>query len=80
MCMTSMCCMIRFSYNNSVDQVDDTVGNLAGGRYYNKESVAAVTLGMGTDATYVEPADAALQWHGPSPKLGEMVSDYDTCI
>ncbi|CAB4283983.1 unnamed protein product [Prunus armeniaca] len=53
--------------------VDDTVGNLAGGRYYNKESVAAVTLAMGTDAAYVEPADAALQWHGPSPKLGEMV-------
>lgn len=56
------------------------MGNLAGGRYYNKESVAAVTLGMGTDATYVEPADAALQWHGPSPKLGEMVSEYDTSI
>ncbi|XP_004289383.1 PREDICTED: probable hexokinase-like 2 protein [Fragaria vesca subsp. vesca] len=53
--------------------VDDTVGTLAGGRYYNRESVAAITLGMGTDAAYVEPADAALQWHGPSPKLGEMV-------
>lgn len=36
--------------------------------------MAAITLGMGTDAAYVEPADAALQWHGPSPKLGEMVS------
>ncbi|CAN6542040.1 unnamed protein product [Malus baccata var. baccata] len=53
--------------------VDDTVGNLAGGRYYNRESVAAVTLAMGTDAAYVEPANAALQWHGPSPKLGDMV-------
>lgn len=64
-----------------LEQVDDTVGNLAGGRYYNKESVAAVTLAMGTDAAYVEPADAALQWHGPSPKLGEMViSVYFSCL
>lgn len=64
-----------------LEQVDDTVGNLAGGRYYNKESVAAVTLAMGTDAAYVEPADAALQWHGPSPKLGEMViSVYCSCL
>ncbi|KAL1569905.1 hexokinase [Salvia divinorum] len=34
--------------------VNDTIGHLAGGRYYNKESVAAVSLGMGTDVAYIE--------------------------
>ncbi|KAH7520367.1 hypothetical protein FEM48_Zijuj08G0136400 [Ziziphus jujuba var. spinosa] len=53
--------------------VDDTVGHLAGGRYYNRESVAAVSLGMGTNAAYVEPAEAVSHWHGPSPTSGEMV-------
>ncbi|GAV87484.1 Hexokinase_1 domain-containing protein/Hexokinase_2 domain-containing protein, partial [Cephalotus follicularis] len=53
--------------------VDDTIGNVAGGRYYNRESVAAVTLGMGTNAAYVEPAQSVFRWHGPLPKSGEMV-------
>ncbi|KAH6803627.1 hexolike 3 [Perilla frutescens var. frutescens] len=34
--------------------VNDTIGHLAGGRYYSKESVAAVSLGMGTDVAYIE--------------------------
>ncbi|KAG6397745.1 hypothetical protein SASPL_143930 [Salvia splendens] len=34
--------------------VNATIGHLAGGRYYNKESVAAVSLGMGSDVTYIE--------------------------
>ncbi|KAG8384214.1 hypothetical protein BUALT_Bualt04G0094700 [Buddleja alternifolia] len=35
--------------------VNDTIGNLAGGRYYSKEaSVAAVTLGMGTDVAFIQ--------------------------
>ncbi|KAM7264472.1 hypothetical protein ACFE04_002155 [Oxalis oulophora] len=49
--------------NHGVDMrafalVDDTVGDLSGGRYYNKDSVAAITLGMGTNAAYVERAQA----------------------
>ncbi|XP_073063829.1 probable hexokinase-like 2 protein [Primulina eburnea] len=39
--------------------VDDTIGNLAGGRYYSKESVAAVTLGMATDVSYIESPQQA---------------------
>lgn len=42
--------------------------------------MAAVTLAMGTDAAYVEPANATLQWHGPSPKLGDMVSVWNFLI
>ncbi|XP_004509202.1 probable hexokinase-like 2 protein [Cicer arietinum] len=34
--------------------VDDTIGGLAGGRYYNRDSVAAITLGMSINAAYVE--------------------------
>ncbi|KAK9285944.1 hypothetical protein L1049_025146 [Liquidambar formosana] len=49
--------------------VDDTIGDLAGGRYYSRESVAAITLGMGTN----EPAQAVPRWHGSSPDSGEMV-------
>ncbi|KAL6564635.1 hypothetical protein OROMI_016085 [Orobanche minor] len=33
---------------------NDTIGHLAGGRYYSKECVAAVSLGMGTDLAYIE--------------------------
>ncbi|XP_047176921.1 probable hexokinase-like 2 protein [Vigna umbellata] len=37
--------------------VDETIGGLAGGRYYNRESVVAVNLGTTTNAAYVEPAE-----------------------
>ncbi|XAR51425.1 hypothetical protein NMG60_11006048 [Bertholletia excelsa] len=38
--------------------VDSAIGDLAGGRYYNKETVAAISLGMGTTVAYVETAQA----------------------
>ncbi|XVF59180.1 hypothetical protein PTKIN_Ptkin07bG0254700 [Pterospermum kingtungense] len=53
--------------------VDDTVGNLAGGRYYNKDTVAAITLGMGTNASYVDTAQSATRWQDSLPKKGEIV-------
>lgn len=37
--------------------------------------MAAVTLGMGTNAAYVESPQAVPKWEGPSPKSGEMVSN-----
>lgn len=55
-------------------KVNDTIGTLAGGRYTNKDVVAAVILGTGTNAAYVERAQAIPKWHGPLPKSGEMVS------
>ncbi|KAL5064140.1 hypothetical protein RYX36_025877 [Vicia faba] len=36
--------------------VDDAVGGLAGGRYYNRDNVAAITLGMSTKAAFAKPA------------------------
>ncbi|KAG5412543.1 hypothetical protein IGI04_000110 [Brassica rapa subsp. trilocularis] len=47
--------------------VDDTIGILAGGRYYHKDTVAAVTLGMGTNAAYIEQAQEVLRWKSTIP-------------
>ncbi|XP_075666201.1 hexokinase-1-like [Castanea sativa] len=57
--------------------VNDTVGTLAGGRYSNKDVVAAVILGTGTNAAYVERANAIPKLHGLLPKSGEMVINME---
>jgi len=50
---------------------------LAGGRFNNADVIAAVILGTGTNAAYVERALAIPKWHGLLPKSGEMVDAYD---
>ncbi|GLU09942.1 hypothetical protein SLE2022_267770 [Rubroshorea leprosula] len=57
--------------------VNDTIGTLAGGRYYNKDVIAAVILGTGTNAAYVERANAIPKWPGLLPKSGEMVINME---
>ncbi|POO00547.1 Hexokinase [Trema orientale] len=57
--------------------VNDTIGTLAGGRYTNQDVVAAVILGTGTNAAYVERAHAIPKWHGLLPKSGEMVINME---
>ncbi|PWA67616.1 hexokinase-like 3 [Artemisia annua] len=52
--------------------VDATLGDLAGGRYYSGDCVAAVTLGLATNAVYVESSQFVP--NGRS-KHGEMVID-----
>lgn len=59
-----------------VIQVNDTIGTLAGGRYHNDNVIAAVILGTGTNAAYVERAHAIPKWQGLLPKSGEMVSNF----
>lgn len=54
-------------------QVEYTIGGLAGGRYYSRDCVAGVSLGMSTNAAYVESAQSVPKWNGESPKSGEMV-------
>nr|XP_025672636.1 uncharacterized protein LOC112771982 isoform X1 [Arachis hypogaea]XP_025672637.1 uncharacterized protein LOC112771982 isoform X1 [Arachis hypogaea] len=51
--------------------VNDTIGTLARGRFYNQDVIAAVILGTGTNAAYVERANAIPKWHGPLPKSGD---------
>ncbi|XLR35968.1 hypothetical protein S83_063868, partial [Arachis hypogaea] len=53
--------------------VNDTIGTLARGRFYNQDVIAAVILGTGTNAAYVERANAIPKWHGPLPKSGDRV-------
>ncbi|XP_027341892.1 hexokinase-1-like [Abrus precatorius] len=57
--------------------VNDTIGTLAGGRFYNQDVIAAVILGTGTNAAYVERAHAIPKWHGLIPKSGEMVINME---
>ncbi|XVF34927.1 hypothetical protein REPUB_Repub18cG0100500 [Reevesia pubescens] len=57
--------------------VNDTIGTLAGGRYNNQDVVAAVILGTGTNAAYVERAHAIPKWHGLLSKSGEMVINME---
>jgi hexokinase len=59
---------------NIFAQVNDTVGTLPGGRYVDNDVVAAVILGTGTNAAYVEHANAIPKWNGLLPKSGNMVS------
>ncbi|KAF7813883.1 hexokinase-1-like [Senna tora] len=57
--------------------VNDTIGTLAGGRFYNQDVIAAVILGTGTNAAYVERAHAIPKWPGLLPKSGEMVINME---
>ncbi|XP_058769537.1 probable hexokinase-like 2 protein [Vicia villosa] len=51
--------------------VDDAVGGLAGGRYYNRDNVAAITLGMSTKAAFAKPAQESE--HAQSPNSNELI-------
>lgn len=57
--------------------VNDTVGTLAGGIYADNDVVAAVILGTGTNAAYVEHVTAIPKWNGPLPKSGNMVINME---
>ncbi|KAI3901507.1 hypothetical protein MKW92_014652 [Papaver armeniacum] len=50
--------------------VNDTIGTLAGGKYLNNDVAAAVILGTGTNAAYIERAHTI-------PKSGEMVINME---
>ncbi|XP_026410866.1 hexokinase-1-like [Papaver somniferum] len=50
--------------------VNDTIGKLAGGKYLNNNVAAAVILGAGTNAVYVERAHAV-------PKSGETIINME---
>ena len=54
--------------------INDSVGTLAGGCYVDADTKIGVILGTGTNACYVERADAISKWGGDLPKSGQMVS------
>ncbi|XP_021765357.1 hexokinase-2-like [Chenopodium quinoa] len=53
--------------------LNDTVGALAGGRFCDNNVVAAVVLGTGTNAAYVEQSENIVKAYGLPPKSGQMV-------
>jgi len=58
--------------------VNDTVGTLAGGRFnFEEETMIGCIIGTGTNACYVERADAVQKWEDPLPKSGEMVINME---
>lgn len=63
----------RGLHMNVTALLNDTVGTLAGGRYYDKNVKAAVILGTGMNAAYVEKAEDISKRYGPPPKSGQMV-------
>lgn len=54
-------------------QVNDTIGTVAGARYHDKDVVAGVILGTGTNAAYIERIQAIPKWRCTPPKSGETV-------
>lgn len=56
------------------EQVNDTVGTLALGHYHDVDTVAAVIIGTGTNACYLERTDAIIKCQGLLTTSGGMVS------
>ena len=56
------------------NQVNDTVGTLALGHYTDEDTVAAVIIGTGTNACYLERTDAIIKCQGLLTNSGAMVS------
>lgn len=55
-------------------QVNDTVGTLALCHYGDEDTVAAVIIGTGTNACYLERTDAIIKCQGLLTNSGVMVS------
>ncbi|KAL3718600.1 hypothetical protein ACJRO7_003685 [Eucalyptus globulus] len=59
------------------DMVNDTVGTLALGHYHDEDTVAAVIIGTGTNACYVERMDAIIKCQGILTSSGVMVVNME---
>ncbi|KAJ6299496.1 hypothetical protein OIU76_020461 [Salix suchowensis] len=57
--------------------VNDTVGTLALGRYHDADTVAAVIIGTGTNACYLERADAIIKCQGLLTTSGYMAVNME---
>ncbi|XP_076904824.1 hexokinase-3-like [Bidens hawaiensis] len=57
--------------------VNDSVGTLAVGHFLDKDTVAAVVIGTGTNACYLERADAVIKCQGLLTTSGGMVINME---
>lgn len=63
-------------YSSQYEQINDTVGTLAVGHYHDEDTVAAVIIGTGTNACYVEHTDAIIKCQGLLTNSGGMVMSF----
>jgi hexokinase len=56
--------------------VNDTVGTLALGHYHDEDTVAAMIIGAGTNACYIERTDAIIKCQGLLTNSGGMVCSF----
>lgn len=57
--------------------INDTVGTLALGHYHDEDTVAAVIIGTGTNACYLERSDAIIKCQGLLATSGAMVVNME---
>ncbi|KAL3530010.1 hypothetical protein ACH5RR_009332 [Cinchona calisaya] len=57
--------------------INDTVGTLALGHYHDEDTVAAVIIGTGTNACYLERSDAIIKCQGLLTTSGGMVVNME---
>ncbi|XP_051143769.1 hexokinase-3-like isoform X2 [Andrographis paniculata] len=70
--------LIKWTKGFSVeDMINDTVGTLALGHYHDEDTVAAVVFGTGTNACYMERADAIIKCQGVATTSGGMVVNME---
>ncbi|XP_056165700.1 hexokinase-3-like isoform X2 [Syzygium oleosum] len=70
--------LIRWTKGFAIhDMVNDTVGTLALGHYHDPDTVAAVIIGTGTNACYVERTDAIIKCQGLGTTSGFMVVNME---
>jgi len=53
---------------------------LAAAKYADNDAIAAVILGTGTNAAYIDHAHTIPKWHGPLSKSGDMVSVFTSAL
>ncbi|KAG6511240.1 hypothetical protein ZIOFF_029297 [Zingiber officinale] len=67
-----------FNVNGIVgEEVVDELTRLSSIIYYDNDVDAAIILGTGTNAAYLEHANAIKKWQGPLPNSGEMVINME---
>ncbi|CAM8916745.1 unnamed protein product [Rhodiola kirilowii] len=57
--------------------INDSVGTLAVGHYHDPDTVAAIIIGTGTNACYVERTDAIIKSQGELTSFGGMVVNME---
>lgn len=65
--------LLKICFSFHFKQVNDTVGTLAVGHYHDPDTVAAIVIGTGTNACYLERIDAIIKCQGLLTTSGCMV-------